>query len=99
MSSRNPDSFQFLVEPLVLAQKNVHVHSRVHYTGHYKVKYMVQACQFKKAHEDSHYAVAIFRYQRELAAMFRECSTFFCMDDKDCELLDIIETKYLLTNV
>lgn len=62
--------------------KNVHAHSRLHYTGRFKVKYMVQARQFRKAHEDSHYAAAIFRYQRELAVMFRECSIFMCMDDK-----------------
>ena len=43
---------------------------------------MVQARQFRKAHEDSHYAAAIFRYQREQAVMFREESLFICMDDK-----------------
>ena len=41
-----------------------------------------KARQFQKDHEDSHYAAAIFRYQRELAVMFREYSTFHCMDDK-----------------
>ncbi len=43
---------------------------------------MVQARQFRKHHEDAHYAAGIFRYQRELAVKFREFSTFFCMDDK-----------------
>ncbi len=47
--------------------KNVHAQSRIHYTGRFKVKYMVQARQFRKDHEDAHYAAAIFRYQRECA--------------------------------
>lgn len=62
--------------------KNAHAQSRVHYSGRFNVKYMVQARQFRKAHEDLHYAAAIFRYQREFAVMFRENSAFFCMDDK-----------------
>lgn len=62
--------------------KNAHAHASVHYTGRFKVKYMVQARQFRKDHEDAHYAAAIFRYQRELAVKFREQSVFVCMDDK-----------------
>ena len=62
--------------------KNVHAQSRIHYTGRFNIKYMVQARQFRKAHEDSHYASAIFHYQRELAVMFHDNSVFFCMDDK-----------------
>lgn len=62
--------------------KSVHAKSHVHYTGRFAVKYMVQARQFRKEHEDSHYAAAIFRYQREYAVMMREKSIFICMDDK-----------------
>ncbi len=62
--------------------KTRHTHSQVHYTGLFNVKYMVQARQFRKEHEDAHYAAAIFRYQRELAVMFRQYSAFFCMDNK-----------------
>ena len=43
---------------------------------------MVQARQFRKSHEDAHYAAAVFRYQRELAVRFRTHSLFLCMDDK-----------------
>ena len=46
----------------------------IHYTGQFKVKSMVQAHQFRKDHEDAHYATAQFRYQRELAVMFRQKS-------------------------
>ena len=62
--------------------KNVHAQSKVHYTGRFKVKYMVQARQFRKDHEDAHYAAAIFRYQRECAVKFKCHSLFVCMDDK-----------------
>ena len=60
--------------------KNAHTQARVHYTDCFKVKYMAQARQFRKSHKDSHYAAAIFRYQR--AVMFREESMFAYMDDK-----------------
>ena len=43
---------------------------------------MIQARQFRNDHEDSHYAAAVFRYQRELAMMFHQHSTFHCIDDK-----------------
>lgn len=43
---------------------------------------MIQAQQFRKSHEDSHYAATVFRYQRELAVRFRSNSHFVCMDDK-----------------
>ncbi len=31
---------------------------------------MIQARQFRKSHEDAHYAAAVFRYQRELAVRY-----------------------------
>lgn len=62
--------------------KNVHAQSKIHYTGRFKVKYMVQARQFRKDHEDAHFAAAVFRYQRECAVKFRDQSIFVCMDDK-----------------
>ncbi len=46
--------------------KSAHAKSCVHYTGRFSVKYMVQARQFRKEHDDSHYAAAIFRYQIRL---------------------------------
>lgn len=62
--------------------KNKHAHSKVHYTGRFKVKYMIQARQFRKDHEDVHYAASIFRYERECAVKFKEHSLFVCLDDK-----------------
>ena len=46
------------------------------------MKYMVQAQQFYKSHEDSYYAATVFWYQRELAVWFRSHAVFICMDDK-----------------
>ena len=43
---------------------------------------MVQARQFRKSHPDSHYAAALFRYQREFAIKFKSHSNFVCLDDK-----------------
>ena len=64
------ESFLFLV----VFNFGRHAHSRVHYTRRFQVKYMVQ---FRNAHEDSYYAAAIFRYQREIAVMFHEFIIFF----------------------
>ena len=62
--------------------ENRHLHSSCHYTSKLSIKYMVQTRQLRKSHEDSHYAAALFRYQRELAVKFRQHSTFICLDDK-----------------
>ena len=43
---------------------------------------MVQARQFRKAHEDAHYTAAIFRYVKEFAIRFREHSQMLCLDDQ-----------------
>ena len=54
----------------------------LHYTGQLKVRYMVQARQFRKTHVDEHYAAALFRYLREFAVQFRSLSQLVCLDDK-----------------
>lgn len=43
---------------------------------------MIQQRQFRKEHEDSHYAAAIFHYQREYSIKVRDHANFFCIDDK-----------------
>ena len=43
---------------------------------------MTQARLFRKNHEDAHFAALVFRYQREMAIMFKEYSLFLCIDDK-----------------
>ena len=55
---------------------------------------MVQACQFRKDHEDSHFAACIFRYQREMAVKFCEYSVFVCIDDK--HRVKVGEPNYLV---
>lgn len=50
------------------------------YTGKLKVKFMVQARQLRANHLDTHYASAIFRYQKEFAIRFREHVSFLSLD-------------------
>ena len=47
-----------------------------------KVKYLVQKRQLRKYHEDAHYALALFRYEKEMAIKFRSHTTLVSMDDK-----------------
>ena len=62
--------------------KTPHARSKIHYTGKRDVKFMVQARQFRKEHQDAHYAAAVYQYQRELAIKLRQYSNFVSIDDK-----------------
>lgn len=52
------------------------------YTGRLKIKFMIQSRQFRHNHVDSHYASALYRYEREFAIQYRVFTTFVCQDDK-----------------
>lgn len=52
------------------------------YTGKLKIKFMIQARQFRSNHVDAHYASALFRYLKEFAIKFKDFSSFVSMDDK-----------------
>ena len=52
------------------------------YYGTIKIKYMIQARQFRHQHVDMHYASALFRYLKEFAIKYRDQLTMVCMDDK-----------------
>jgi len=56
--------------------------SSLHYTGKFKMKFMVQQRQWRRSHVDAHYAAAIFRYMREYALKLHEFCEFVCIDDK-----------------
>lgn len=43
---------------------------------------MIQSRQFQHSHVDSHYASALYRYEREFAIRYREFTTFVSQDDK-----------------
>ena len=53
-----------------------------HYTGRLDVKFAIQRRQWRQEHDDTHYAAAIFRYEREFAIKFRDYCGFACLDDK-----------------
>ena len=42
----------------------------------------MQQRQWRKEHEDAHYAACLFRYEREYAVLMRSHSNFACIDDK-----------------
>ena len=52
------------------------------YTGRLNVRYMVQKRQFRKTHDDAHYAATLYRYLREYAIKLREYCTMVSVDDK-----------------
>lgn len=54
----------------------------LHYTGRFKLKFMVQQRQWRKDHIDSHYAAALYRYMREYAIAFKDYCGFVSLDDK-----------------
>ena len=67
---------------LQFCPKTKHSKAASHYTGRLSVKFMIQKRQWRKNHDDSHYAAALFRYEREFAVKFQEFTTFVCLDDK-----------------
>ena len=62
--------------------RNASVRTAASHTGKLRVKFMIQARQFRVSHVDSHYTSALFRYQREFAIRFRSFTTFASLDDK-----------------
>ena len=62
--------------------RNASLRTASTYTGRLKVKFMIQARQYRKAHIDAHYASALFRYEREFAVKYAEYATFVSLDDK-----------------
>ena len=62
--------------------RNCHFKSAARYTGKLKVKFMIQSRQFRKSHEDMHYASALFRYEKEFCLRFKEHCNLLCVDDK-----------------
>ena len=52
------------------------------YTSRLQVKKKIQQRQWRKDHEDTHYAACIFRYMREYALLLRSSATLACLDDK-----------------
>ena len=51
-------------------------------TGRLQVRHRVQQQQWRKQHEDSHYAVCIYRYERECAVFMKDHAIFVSIDDK-----------------
>ena len=52
--------------------KDCTTHSALNYTGRFPVKYMMQQGMVRKAHNDDHYANALFKYARQYAVNIRD---------------------------
>ena len=61
--------------------RNASLRTASTYTGRLKVKFMIQAREYRKAHIDAYYASALFRYEREFAVKYAEYTTFVSLDD------------------
>lgn len=59
---------------LQFCPKNSRKKAAAQFCSRLPIKMMVQKCQFRQHHIDSHYSAAIFRYLHEYAVMFRESS-------------------------
>ena len=62
--------------------KDATTHSALKYTGRVSVKYMIQQCMARKAHDDAHYAGAVYKYAREYAISICDLVSFICINDK-----------------
>ena len=62
--------------------KNATTHSAQNYTDRFSVKYMIQQRMARKAHDDVHYAGAIYKYAREYAVSIGDLVSFICTKDK-----------------
>lgn len=67
------------------------------YSGRLKIKFMVQARQYRLSHVDTHYAAALFQYEKEFAICYREHTTFVSLDDK--HTIKVGEPGYLVAAV
>ena len=67
---------------LQFAPSCVSSHTALQYTGKLQVCHKVQQRQWRKQHEDSHYAACIYCYQREYAVQMQQQCVFVCIDDK-----------------
>ena len=56
--------------------------SSLHFTGKFKIKFMVQQHQWRHNHPDQHYAAACYRYMREYSITLRDVCSFVSLDDK-----------------
>ena len=56
--------------------------SSLHYTGRFKLKFVVQQRQWCRSYPDSHYAAAVFRYMREYSILLRGSCLFISLGDK-----------------
>ena len=57
-------------------------HSALNYTSHFSVIYMIQQRMVRTAHDDVHYAGAVYKCARECAVSICDLANFVCTGDK-----------------
>lgn len=80
VAKRCPDSTPLPSEQWLRLQfwpKNLTMKSAMQFTGRFQVKFMVQARQLRKWHEDAHYCAALFRYLKECSVQDHYRSSVF----------------------
>ena len=64
--------------------KNPYSHAcLINYTGHLKIKYMVQQRNIRKSLDDDYYCAVLYRYLREFSLLFRDYCTMISTNDKN----------------
>ena len=79
--------------------------SSLQFPGKLDVRFAVQPRLYKKQHQDMHYALALFRYWKEMAIQFREPTAVAVMDDAhhcqvrepDCPVAAVDRGKRVVT--
>ena len=62
--------------------KEATTHSAQNCKGRFSVKYMIQQRMARKAHDDVHYAGAVYKYAREYAVSIGDLVSFICTKNK-----------------
>ena len=72
-------------------------HTALNYTGHFKIKYMMQKHMMCKQYGDEHYCAYIYKYLRSMTVELCDISSFICTNDK--HKVPIGEPRYPLATL
>lgn len=85
VKSNLPDDAPIPSEPTVLfsfVPKNTHNNVSKLYKSKVPLRMSIQTRQLRASHMDDHFCAAMFKYMREYSVLYRDETTFVCLDDK-----------------
>lgn len=85
VKSKLPDDAPIPSEPTVLfsfVPKNTHNNVSKLYKSKVPLRMSIQTRQLRASHMDDHFCAAMFKYMREYSVLYRDETTFVCLDDK-----------------